>query len=128
MQNYIFCDVKTCPLKINRCFGGTYRLHLHSRRISQVRNHSEACIKHSCANLNGLHGVIFQYRTPYVYASLEAEAFRTIRRERSRAFRLGNPRCQPWEYPPIQQLCELDPDQRRCREVHHYDAAWLKAT
>jgi hypothetical protein len=31
-------SVITCsPLKINRCFGGTYRLHLQGRRISRTR-------------------------------------------------------------------------------------------
>jgi hypothetical protein len=35
----IFCDITPCsPLKVNRRFGGTCRLHLQRRRISQARN------------------------------------------------------------------------------------------
>jgi hypothetical protein len=30
------------PLKINRCFGGTYHFHLQGRKISQVKNQREA--------------------------------------------------------------------------------------
>jgi hypothetical protein len=29
------------PLKVNRYFGETFRLHLHNRRISQARNQRE---------------------------------------------------------------------------------------
>jgi hypothetical protein len=39
MKNSIFWDVKLCgPLKVNGSFGGTCRLHLQCRSISQVRN------------------------------------------------------------------------------------------
>jgi hypothetical protein len=32
MKSTIFCDITPCsPLKVNRCFGGTYRLHLQGR-------------------------------------------------------------------------------------------------
>jgi hypothetical protein len=34
------------PLKVNQCFGGTYRIHLQGRRISRARDQQ------------GLHGVI----------------------------------------------------------------------
>jgi hypothetical protein len=30
-----------CPFKVNRRFGGTYRLHLQGRRVSQARNQRE---------------------------------------------------------------------------------------
>jgi hypothetical protein len=40
----IFWDITPCsPLKVNRLFGGTYRLHLHGRKISRVRNHLATC-------------------------------------------------------------------------------------
>jgi hypothetical protein len=37
------------PLKVNRRVGGTCRLHLHGRRISQARNRHEAGSKQSSA-------------------------------------------------------------------------------
>jgi hypothetical protein len=47
----IFWDITPCsPLKVSRCFGETYRLHLHGRKISRVRNQrrkrwkAEVCI------------------------------------------------------------------------------------
>jgi hypothetical protein len=34
MKSVVFWDMTPCSsLKVNRCFGGTYRLHLQSRRI-----------------------------------------------------------------------------------------------
>jgi hypothetical protein len=37
MKSTIFLDITQCsPLKVYRCFGGTYRLYLHGRRISQA--------------------------------------------------------------------------------------------
>jgi hypothetical protein len=39
----IFLDITPCsPLKINRGFGETYRLHLRGRRISRERNQRES--------------------------------------------------------------------------------------
>jgi hypothetical protein len=39
MKSTIFWDITPCsPLKVKLRFGGTYRLHLHGRRISQARN------------------------------------------------------------------------------------------
>jgi hypothetical protein len=38
----IFWDITPCsPLKVNRRFGGTFRLHLQERKVSQYRNHRE---------------------------------------------------------------------------------------
>jgi hypothetical protein len=35
MKSTIFCDLTPCsPVKVHRRFGGTYCLHLHSRRVS----------------------------------------------------------------------------------------------
>jgi hypothetical protein len=43
MKISIFWDITPCsPLKVNRRFGGTYRLHLQGPRISQARNQREA--------------------------------------------------------------------------------------
>jgi hypothetical protein len=37
MESTIFWNITPCtPLKFNRRFGGTYRLHLYGRRISRV--------------------------------------------------------------------------------------------
>jgi hypothetical protein len=78
MNNSIFWDMTLCsPLKVNRRFGGAFRLNLQCLRISQARNQREAGSKHSLALLrpwrwerhvplkrrlffNGLHGVISQ--------------------------------------------------------------------
>jgi hypothetical protein len=39
MKGSIFWYIIPCgPLKVNRCFGGKYRLHLQSRRIRQERS------------------------------------------------------------------------------------------
>jgi hypothetical protein len=46
MKSYVFWDVPPCsPFKINRRFGGTCRLHLEGRRISQAGNQREAVSK-----------------------------------------------------------------------------------
>jgi hypothetical protein len=43
MKCSVFWYIATCsPMKVNRSFEGTYRLHLHCRRISQARNQREA--------------------------------------------------------------------------------------
>jgi hypothetical protein len=43
VKSCIFWDITPCnPLKVNRRFGGTCRLHLQGRRISQARNQSES--------------------------------------------------------------------------------------
>jgi hypothetical protein len=45
LKSTIFWDITPCsPLKVNRRFGGTCRLHLQGRRMRQVRNHREAGI------------------------------------------------------------------------------------
>jgi hypothetical protein len=42
-ESSVFSDVTPCSLlKVNRRFGGTYRLHLQGRRISQTRNQRES--------------------------------------------------------------------------------------
>jgi hypothetical protein len=42
MKNFVFWDIMPCsPLKVDRCYGGTSRLHLQGRRISQARNKLE---------------------------------------------------------------------------------------
>jgi hypothetical protein len=43
MKSSIFWDITPCsPLKVNRSFGGTYRLHLQGRRISRARDQRES--------------------------------------------------------------------------------------
>jgi hypothetical protein len=43
MKSSIFCDITQCSsLQANRCFGGTHRLHIQGRRISQARNQHES--------------------------------------------------------------------------------------
>jgi hypothetical protein len=48
LNSSIFWNTMPCsPLKVNPRFGGTYRLHLQSRRINQARNQLEAGSKQS---------------------------------------------------------------------------------
>jgi hypothetical protein len=48
LKNSVLWDITPCsPLKVNRSFGTTCRLHLQCRRISQARNQHEAGSKHS---------------------------------------------------------------------------------
>jgi hypothetical protein len=43
MKSPIFWDITPCsPLKVNRRFGGIYRLNFHDRNISQARNQGES--------------------------------------------------------------------------------------
>jgi hypothetical protein len=43
MKSSIFWDIMSCsPLKVNRSYGGTGRLHIQGLRVSQVRNQHEA--------------------------------------------------------------------------------------
>jgi hypothetical protein len=49
-KSYIVWDIMPCSsLKINRCFGGTCRLHFQDSKISRTRNQLEAIIKHRSA-------------------------------------------------------------------------------
>jgi hypothetical protein len=67
MKSSVFWDITPCsPLKANRRFGGTCRLHLQGRRISRSRNQREsrwqACPEdrnfhsHRCENLKSYIG------------------------------------------------------------------------
>jgi hypothetical protein len=54
MKSIIFWDITPCnPLKVNRSFGETYRLHLQGLKISRVRNQrksrgqAELCLAYS---------------------------------------------------------------------------------
>jgi hypothetical protein len=50
-KNPIFWDITPCsPLKVDRRFGVSYRIHLQVRRISQARNQHEARSKQSSAS------------------------------------------------------------------------------
>jgi hypothetical protein len=79
MKIYIFWDIMPCSTSnVNWRFGGTYRLHLHSRRISQARTHHACYLLRACSfiplpwtrrryappmhclNFKGLHGIISQ--------------------------------------------------------------------
>jgi hypothetical protein len=43
MTSSLFWDITPCsPVKINSCFGGTYRYHLQGRIVSQATNQGEA--------------------------------------------------------------------------------------
>jgi hypothetical protein len=38
IKNAVFWDVAPCKSSVNRCFGGTYRLHLQGRKIHKRGN------------------------------------------------------------------------------------------
>jgi hypothetical protein len=58
MKSKIFWDITLCsPLKVNRRFGGTYRLHLQGRNISWARN-QEALLA-TCFHVGFLLGLFF---------------------------------------------------------------------
>jgi hypothetical protein len=77
MKSTIYCDITACsPLRVNRCFGGTYLLHLKGRKKygeQETNVKAGGKQKHSFffpedggnvapkrQILNGLHGVISQ--------------------------------------------------------------------
>jgi hypothetical protein len=65
MKSTIFWNIKPCsPLKLNRRFGGIYRLRLQGRRISRARNQRRSRWRYvppkRLFTFNGLHGVISQ--------------------------------------------------------------------
>jgi hypothetical protein len=65
MKIYIFWVTTSCsPLKVNRRFGGTYRLHLEVRRVSQARNQRESRWK--AEQSSTLHGVVPQKIELYI--------------------------------------------------------------
>jgi hypothetical protein len=41
MKDAIFWDVAPCRSCVTRCFGGTYRFHLHGRKVRVARNQRE---------------------------------------------------------------------------------------
>jgi hypothetical protein len=41
MKNIVFWDVGLCISWVNRCFGGTYRLHLQGKKNPRVVNQRE---------------------------------------------------------------------------------------
>jgi hypothetical protein len=54
LMSSIFWDKTSCsPLKVNGLSGGTCRLHLQNRRMSQARNQREAGSKESSLHLQG---------------------------------------------------------------------------
>jgi hypothetical protein len=65
LKSYIFWDITPCSaLKVNLCFGGTYRLHLQGQRISKTTNWREIMWQVEPQNVgwlfNRLQGVISQ--------------------------------------------------------------------
>jgi hypothetical protein len=62
MKSIIFWDITPCsPLKINRRFGGIYRLNLQGRRISRARTSVKAGGKQlaNCLHAGFLLGFLF---------------------------------------------------------------------
>jgi hypothetical protein len=60
MKSTILWDITQCsPLSVNRCFGGTYCLHLQARKISSSRWRLYVLPKRGLT-LNGIYGVTSQ--------------------------------------------------------------------
>jgi hypothetical protein len=78
MRNSIFWDITPCsPLKVNRRFEGTYRLHLHGWRKCEARNNAwKKAPPKRWLTSNGLHGIIsegteiFRKYISYEFSSL----------------------------------------------------------
>jgi hypothetical protein len=50
--DYVFWDITPCSLlKVDRRFGGIYRLHLQCRRVSQARDQCEAGSRQSSGDM-----------------------------------------------------------------------------
>jgi hypothetical protein len=106
MKSTIFWDITPCsPLSVNRRFGGTYRLHLQVRKISQQEISVKAGGKQSIQagfllvyfstlkrrlTLNGLHGimsqkmVLFEKRNDYKIVVAKSQRKRPLRTPRRR--------------------------------------------
>jgi hypothetical protein len=67
MKSYIFWNINSCsPVKDNRRFGGTYRLHFQGRKVSQAISQEEAGSMESSDKDGGhmfLRNVIFHQGT-----------------------------------------------------------------
>jgi hypothetical protein len=82
LKNTIFWDITPCsPLKVNRRFGGTYRLNLQGRKISRARNQRES-------GWQGEHGVISQKIVLFITTSV-----RTSNPTEFKVFYSGVTRC-----------------------------------
>jgi hypothetical protein len=59
LKSIIFWDVTSCsPMKVKRNFRGTYRFHLHGRRIIRARNQCVALLA-TCLHADFLLGLSF---------------------------------------------------------------------
>jgi hypothetical protein len=62
MKSSVFWDITPCSsLKVNRCFGGTCRLHLQDRIISQERDNNKASRKKISASCWSLARLILRF-------------------------------------------------------------------
>jgi hypothetical protein len=78
------------PLKVNRRFGGTYRLHIHGRRISRERNQREIRCQAELSlspvppkrrlAFNGLHDIISQNIVLFITAAVRISNSAGLRR------------------------------------------------
>jgi hypothetical protein len=51
MENVVFWDVASCRYCVNRCFGGTYRLHLQGRRKNPRAKNQREQVATVCSHL-----------------------------------------------------------------------------
>jgi hypothetical protein len=79
------------PLKVNRRFGGTYRLHLQSRRISQARNQLGA------GSIAFLFGLFFYPEDGDMFSETSVHFQETTRRYIPEETTLHNHRCENLE-------------------------------
>jgi hypothetical protein len=93
IKSTIFWDRTPCsPLKVNRRFGGTYRLYLQGRRVSRARNQCEISWQAEKfrrwrryippkrrLTFNGLHGVISQKTVHFIITAMRTSNHKEYR-------------------------------------------------
>jgi hypothetical protein len=85
-KSSVFWDITPCsPLSVNRRFGGSYRLHLQGRKISQARNRCQAGSKENS-------GLLKTEAT--CFSEMSVDFKRTTRRYIPEDRNLHNHRCE----------------------------------
>jgi hypothetical protein len=93
LKSTIFFDITPySPLKVNRRFGGTYRLHLQSRRISRAKNQREIRCQAELASCSAYSSTM---KMEAIFSSETSGDFqRTTRRYIPEDRALHNHRCE----------------------------------
>jgi hypothetical protein len=91
VKSTIFWDITSCsPLKVNWRFGGTYRLHFQSRKISQAKTRMKAGGNQSCFSAYSL----TLKMEAICYSETSVDSRQTARRFMPEDGTLHNHRCE----------------------------------